>query len=251
MKLPCALLSPVPCYLAPLSPRHLTHIPSASTYIRKHTYTVLCLFCNSKFLSPTYVQWNTTGMPCVNKNTLSLRSVPAVTDHVSHPHETHHLILLFQMQLLYRMWIHGNHILHCEARRHGADGDPTIFTCSWEFVGLMEEHPKSLWAGKPQQCLFVHHIPHKLDREINPDTYCAVSTVQNTHYVSVIKTSQLMLYREIIAVCSQIHTKHINTLCGQNVELLNVKLVVRILTTGLWRFIYIIVVIPLCHAYEF
>jgi hypothetical protein len=35
-----------------------------------------------------------------------------------------------------------------------------------------------------------------------------------------------MLYREIIAVCSQIHTKHINALCGQNVELLNVKLAV-------------------------
>ena len=33
-----------------------------------------------------------------------------------------------------------------------------------------------------------------------------------------------MLYSEIIAVCSQIHTKHINTLCGQNVELLNFKL---------------------------
>ena len=29
-----------------------------------------------------------------------------------------------------------------------------------------------------------------------------------------------MLYREIMAVCSQIHTKHINTLCGQNVEFL-------------------------------
>jgi hypothetical protein len=27
-----------------------------------------------------------------------------------------------------------------------------------------------------------------------------------------------MLYGEIIAVCSEIHTKHINTLCGQNVE---------------------------------
>jgi len=27
-----------------------------------------------------------------------------------------------------------------------------------------------------------------------------------------------MLYREIIVVCSQIHTKHINTLCGQNVD---------------------------------
>ena len=32
-----------------------------------------------------------------------------------------------------------------------------------------------------------------------------------------------MLYREIIAVCSQIHTKHINKLCGQNVEFLNVE----------------------------
>jgi len=41
-----------------------------------------------------------------------------------------------------------------------------------------------------------------------------------------------MLCREIIAVCSQIHTKHVNTLCEQNVELLNVKLAVRIMTTG-------------------
>jgi hypothetical protein len=28
---------------------------------------------------------------------------------------------------------------------------------------------------------------------------------------------------EIIVVCSEIHTKHINTVCGQNVELLNAK----------------------------
>jgi len=42
-----------------------------------------------------------------------------------------------------------------------------------------------------------------------------------------------MLYREIIAVCCQIYTKHINTVCGQKVELLNVKLVVHIVTTGL------------------
>jgi hypothetical protein len=32
-----------------------------------------------------------------------------------------------------------------------------------------------------------------------------------------------MLYREIIAVCSEIHIKLINELCGQNAELLNVK----------------------------
>jgi len=51
--------------------------------------------------------------------------------------------------------------------------------------------------------------------------------------VSVVKTSQLTLYREIMAVCSEIHTKYINTVCGQNVELLNVKLMVHIVTTGL------------------
>jgi len=44
-----------------------------------------------------------------------------------------------------------------------------------------------------------------------------------------------MLYRDIMAVCSKIHTKHIITLCGQNVELLNVNLAVHIVTTGLRR----------------
>jgi len=38
------------------------------------------------------------------------------------------------------------------------------------------------------------------------------------------------LYREIMAVCSEIHTKHINTVCGQNVELLNVKLLTSLNT---------------------
>ena len=42
-----------------------------------------------------------------------------------------------------------------------------------------------------------------------------------------------MLYREVMAVCSDIHTKHINTQCGQNVEFVNVKLVVHIVTTEL------------------
>jgi hypothetical protein len=48
-------------------------------------------------------------------------------------------------------------------------------------------------------------------------------TAQWTHPVSDIKTSQLMLCGEIIAVCSKSRTKYINTLCGQNVEFLNVK----------------------------
>jgi len=50
-----------------------------------------------------------------------------------------------------------------------------------------------------------------------------------------------MLYREIIAVCSEIHTKHINKHCGQNVELLKVKMVVHIVTTVLQS-----VLNPLC-----
>jgi hypothetical protein len=40
-----------------------------------------------------------------------------------------------------------------------------------------------------------------------------------------------MLCNEIIAVSSEIQTKHINTLCGQNAEFFNVKLVVHIVTT--------------------
>ena len=40
-----------------------------------------------------------------------------------------------------------------------------------------------------------------------------------------------MLYREIIVVCSQIYTKH--KVCGQNEELLNVKLAVHIVTIRL------------------
>ena len=66
---------------------------------------------------------------------------------------------------------------------------------------------------------------------MNYESYIKIQSVpRSKHSVSVTKTGQLMLYREIIAVCSQIHTKHINTLCGQNVELLNVKLSVYIVT---------------------
>jgi hypothetical protein len=39
-----------------------------------------------------------------------------------------------------------------------------------------------------------------------------------------------MLYREIIAVCSQIHTKHINTAVWAERGIVNVKMVVHIVT---------------------
>jgi len=37
------------------------------------------------------------------------------------------------------------------------------------------------------------------------------------------KINQLMVYKTKVAVCSDVRTKHINTLCVQNVGLLNVK----------------------------
>jgi len=60
-----------------------------------------------------------------------------------------------------------------------------------------------------------------------------VRTAQKTHCVSVIKTSQLMLYREIMAVCSEIHTKHINTAVWTERRIVSVKLAVHIVTGGL------------------
>ena len=59
----------------------------------------------------------------------------------------------------------------------------------------------------------------------NLELYIKTQSVPRSkiHSVSVTKTSQLMLCREIIAVCSQIHTKNTNALCGQNLEFLHVK----------------------------
>jgi hypothetical protein len=46
----------------------------------------------------------------------------------------------------------------------------------------------------------------------------SVRISQETHYVSATKPNRLMLFREIIAVYFENHTKHRNTLCGQNDE---------------------------------
>ena len=75
---------------------------------------------------------------------------------------------------------------------------------------------------------------YQLTLYILKESYLRINTARTAQWalsISVIKTSQLMLYREIIAVYSEIHTEYINTLCGQNVELLNVKLAVHIVTT--------------------
>jgi hypothetical protein len=44
----------------------------------------------------------------------------------------------------------------------------------------------------------------------------SVCTSQETHYVSATETNLLMLFREAVAVYSENHTEHTDTLCGQN-----------------------------------
>jgi hypothetical protein len=45
-----------------------------------------------------------------------------------------------------------------------------------------------------------------------------VRTSQETHYLSITKTNLLMLFKEIITVNWENHTKHTDTLYGQNAE---------------------------------
>jgi len=68
---------------------------------------------------------------------------------------------------------------------------------------------------------------------VRAKTACAV-VLKNSPYRAVNTSSPLLKKNQSFnAVWSESHTKHINALCGQNVELLNVKVVVHIVTAGL------------------
>jgi hypothetical protein len=77
----------------------------------------------------------------------------------------------------------------------------------------------------------VYWTMDKVQKPINSECYTPSSepiriylkfsfASQETHDVSILKTSRLILlvFREIIAVYSENHMKHANTLCGQNAE---------------------------------
>jgi hypothetical protein len=51
----------------------------------------------------------------------------------------------------------------------------------------------------------------------------SVRTTKKAPHFTVTKVNRLTLFKEIIAVYTENQMKHINTLCGQSVELLNVK----------------------------
>jgi ribosomal protein L18E len=50
-----------------------------------------------------------------------------------------------------------------------------------------------------------------------------VRASKNTQHVSMTKINRLTLFEEIIAVCCENRTKHVNTSYRQSTELLNVK----------------------------
>jgi hypothetical protein len=62
-----------------------------------------------------------------------------------------------------------------------------------------------IWFGwiKNTNHTFEHLVP-----QLYPSDLKTQSVPRSKHSASAIKTSQLTLYREIIAVCSEIHTKH-------------------------------------------
>jgi hypothetical protein len=75
----------------------------------------------------------------------------------------------------------------------------------FHYLYFVPDYPTSGWTvtGSAKVCC-------------NISQFCLTS--QEAHYVSATETNQLMLFVEVNAVYCDNHTKHINTLCGQNAE---------------------------------
>jgi hypothetical protein len=85
------------------------------------------------------------------------------------------------------------------------------------------------------QAMYLTETCDKISGSFNPSrTHCSslftdpLCTTQKSFSVLVIKMNQVMLFMEIITVCSELITKHRNTLCGQKLDTVNVK------TGGIW-----------------
>jgi len=118
-------------------------------------------------------------------------------------------------------------------RGNWSAGRKTLYSVGSRWMNEYEALVEWYWQGKlkcwEKNLSLCNFVDHKSDRnwpgiEPGPPWCLRIQSVpRSKHSVSVIKTSQLMLYREIIALCSVIHAEHIYTQCGQNVEFLNVK----------------------------
>ena len=69
-----------------------------------------------------------------------------------------------------------------------------------------------------------------LHLKINPNYSLRFSSYRTINiFLSVIKRNQLMLYTEIVAVCSVMHKNHRYVLFGQSLEVLTVREVTNVL----------------------
>jgi len=82
-------------------------------------------------------------------------------------------------------------------------------------------------AGHHQQASdinYKHKLLKPLRKKLNLFHLKTQSAPRNSQSHSVIKINHFMLFRQLVVYCSDIHMKHINTLCGQSVKKFNVKL---------------------------
>jgi hypothetical protein len=105
----------------------------------------------------------------------------------------------------------------------------------WGYLleGLRKSTKKPIRKVDAQAQLRNGHIAKLLGKLIHIIFTIPLPTSHKTKECNIRRKNSSVPYREIIAVCSQIHTKHINIVYGQNEELLNVELAVHIVTTGL------------------
>jgi len=70
---------------------------------------------------------------------------------------------------------------------------------------------KRQMASKSRYSVTKWYVMSHIKSKMSLNSLYTQSLPSSKLFLSVIQTSQLMLYSEIIAVCSEIHTKHTNT----------------------------------------
>jgi len=74
-------------------------------------------------------------------------------------------------------------------------------------------------------CIYVLNYCHRVATQFQLNiSYHILSYHIIAYHISYhIESNQLTVQRAMIAVCSEIRTKHVNTLCAQNLEFFNIE----------------------------
>ena len=104
-----------------------------------------------------------------------------------------------------------NSRMRCRKIKTRKTSSPVSLHAFWAWISVGHLYFHCHYYLKFSSCIMLCII-QTLEEEMKSAFYLKTQSVPRCkHSVSVIQTRQLMLYREIIAVCSEIHTKHINT----------------------------------------